>query len=192
MNTRSGTLVSNDMRLEYLESAGNGPQVFMLHGNSSSARTFAPWLESAAAQPFNCKSLSLPGHGLSAQAGAMADYSVPALVRLLVDLVEAEATGSYVLVGHSVGGHLFTQALPQLKRCVGLVLISAPPVAGLTEAFKPDPVGGSLFKPELDAAEIEMLSTALLGGAALSSVAKARLGTDIERADGFVWPSARA
>ena len=181
-----------DGRLEARQSRSDGPLVVMLHGNSSSAATFAPVLAGPLGQRFRLVSLSLPGHGASTPArDPESAYAVPALARLICDVIARWGATRYALVGHSLGGHIFSEALPGLPGAAGLVLISAPPLSlsTLPQAFAPDPVGGALFKGELNDAEVACLVSALLGGAARNEAIAAQLDSDVRRTDIRFRPS---
>ena len=181
-----------DTQLEAQESEGDGPLVFMLHGNSSSAATFAGALASEAGRRFKLVSLSLPGHGASSPARTPdAEYSVPALAGLLREVIAGFGAGSYALVGHSLGGHVFSHALPSLQGAVGLVLISAPPLSAvaLPQAFAPAPASAVLFKGELDEGEVDLLASSLLGRARTNEAIFAQLRRDIGRTDVHFRPA---
>lgn len=167
IRTRSITI--DDVRLELRGSGGYGPTVFLLHGNSSSSRSFDGLLEGTLGRRYALWSIDLPGHGASAPSPRPRDhYSIPGLSRLLGDAIAQLAEGPYALVGHSLGGHVLSHALPRLPGAQALVLISAPPLSlgSLPRAYRPDPVDGAIFKGPLSEPEIERLASALLGPAA--------------------------
>jgi len=95
----------------------------------------------------------LPGHGASSRRG-------PYFLSRLVDILREnlEDYKNYVLVGHSLGGHLAIEALPYLKNCLGLMVFGTPPVKhpiNLEEAFLPDPRMALLFQKNLSVPEME-------------------------------------
>lgn len=178
--------------IEVLTSGGDGPLVFLLHGNSSSAATFAGTLASRVGRRFRLVSISLPGHGESSSARApLSEYAVPALAKLVPEIIARFGAERYALVGHSLGGHVFSEALPELPGAAGLVLISAPPLSmsRLSRAFAPDPVDGALFNAELSDDEVDTLASALLAGAGRDADIAALLRRDIRRADPAFRPA---
>ena len=63
--------------IAFTQSEGAGRAVIFVHGNSSSARTWAPVMTGSFGQRFRCLAFDLPGHGESAPAKNRADYSLP-------------------------------------------------------------------------------------------------------------------
>jgi pimeloyl-ACP methyl ester carboxylesterase len=164
--TRSSDLKIAGRTLRLLDSGGDGRPVLFLHGNSGSARLVAPVFDLLSAGPHRLLALDFPGHGESVPSEDPAsDYSVPGLAEVLVGAVSQLGLGKYVIVGHSLGGHVATTALPKLTGLAGLMLISAPPVnaPSLPQAFAPDPTGGAMFGERLTEAQVESFAAALLG-----------------------------
>lgn len=182
---RTDKLNVDGCRLEVFDSGSTGPLVLMVHGNSSSARSFQRVLESPLGSTFRLVAFSLPGHGQSEAPPAEEAFSLPALSRLVQHLPGQFPDQPYVLVGHSLGGHLFSEALSGLSRARGLVLISAPPLSlpALSRAYKPDPVGGALFKADLGDDDVDSMTSALLGKARQDPAATAVLAADLRRTD---------
>ncbi len=180
------------LELEVLESHGAGPHVFMLHGNSSSAETFRALFESPLGERFKLVALSLPGHGRStASVAPREQYSITNLARISEATITQYGAQEYALVGHSIGGHVFSHALPGLSTARGLILVSAPPISlsVLSQAFKPDPAGGAIFRGELDVKEIEVLARALLGPAGADAALLDGLRRSIKRTDRAFRPA---
>ena len=59
------------------ESAGRGPPVVLIHGNSSSSRVFSRQLDGPLGQRFRLIAVDLPGHGASDDAEDPSAYSLP-------------------------------------------------------------------------------------------------------------------
>ncbi|MCU1693344.1 MAG: alpha/beta hydrolase fold [Frankiales bacterium] len=118
------TVVAGDTRfLLREEGAGtDGVPVLLLHGvpeTSTMWRDVAPAL--AASPGRRVLAPDLPGLGGSAYSGP---YDVPAVVRQLAALVDAEAGGAVDVVGHDWGGSLalgLAGARPDLVRRLGVV-----------------------------------------------------------------------
>lgn len=169
--------------LELFDSEGMGDPVLMVHGNSSSAHTYQPLLESPLANRFRLVAVNLPGHGGSE---LMAHISTPALADLLVELISTLKLDHYFAIGHSIGGHALSHALPQMTGCKGLILVSAPPLSlpVFADAFKPDPVEGALFTAALTEAQVTAMADALLGPQKSNSEDYRMLLSTIRKTDG--------
>lgn len=184
IRTRSITI--DDVRIELRGSSGYGPTVFLVHGNSSSSRSFEGLLAGTLGRRHALWTIDLPGHGASARSPRPREhYSIPGLSRLVGEAITRVAEGPYALVGHSLGGHVLSHALPRLAGAQGLVLLSAPPLAlaSLSRAYRPDPVDGAIFKGALAEPEIERLASALLGPAAARPELHEALGAAIRATD---------
>jgi pimeloyl-ACP methyl ester carboxylesterase len=85
---------------------------------------FSKQLNDSILLQYNLVSLDLPGHGTSLK---LDNYSIPNLLNIILnDLSDFE---NMVLIGHSLGGHLAIQLLPQLKnRCKGIFIFGTPPM----------------------------------------------------------------
>ncbi|TMU56851.1 alpha/beta fold hydrolase [Flagellimonas algicola] len=122
-----------------------------VHGNSQNLHLWDHQLKTSLFDAFNRMAFDLPGHGDSMK---LDNYQIPFLVPILEDIFNN--LGSIVLVGHSLGGHLILQSLPNIANCLGLVLIGTPPLKkplNLNEAFAQDERMGLLFKDQLSPGE---------------------------------------
>lgn len=138
-------LVARDgTTLSYLDVAGDGPVVVLLHGLAGSGRELLPTAQALAGR--RVLVLDQRGHGRSTTRPA--DVSRAAFVSDVVELVEREAAGAVDLVGQSTGGHtamLVAAARPDLVRRLVLLEVDqggATPedVAGLAGFFRSWPV----------------------------------------------------
>ena len=173
------------LKLEVTQSQGNGPDVFLLHGNSSGAHTFNELINSDLENKYNFISINLPGHGKSSLPSDF-ELSIPNLSIIIGKLVTTLAKPGYFLIGHSIGGHILSHAIPALANCAGLILVSAPPVSLSTLAyvFKEDPCNGAIFKNEIAADELDLMVNALLGPAKSSLSCVENLTASIKSTDG--------
>jgi pimeloyl-ACP methyl ester carboxylesterase len=147
--------------IAYLQTPGGGGDddraVVFVHGNSSSARTWLPVLNSSFGQRFRCLALDLPGHGQSAPARDQADYSLPGYASVLTGFAGAAGAVNAVFVGWSLGGQIILEAAPDLPDAAGFFIFGAPPVgsaAQLAEAFRPSPSMNTAFTPSPTESEI--------------------------------------
>jgi pimeloyl-ACP methyl ester carboxylesterase len=110
------------------ESAGQGPPVVLIHGNSSSSRVFSRQLDGRLGQRFRLIAVDLPGHGASDDAKDPSAYSLPGHGRAVRAVVEALDLHEARFVGWSLGGHVALEMAPDLPRARGFVIFGTPPV----------------------------------------------------------------
>jgi pimeloyl-ACP methyl ester carboxylesterase len=124
--------------------------VIFVHGNSQSSNTFEKQL--AALTDARLLALDFPGHGASEKASA---YSIPVLVRSLVEFIESTCQGKYILCGHSLGGHIVLQSLNQLSP-VGVMISGTPPLSKPmnADAFRAHPLFGLLYQGAVTEEEV--------------------------------------
>tara|TARA_R110001606_G_scaffold79262_2_gene183105 strand:- start:879 stop:1670 length:792 start_codon:yes stop_codon:yes gene_type:complete len=121
--------------------------IVFLHGNSSSLKVFGGVLQ---ANQLNHKLLAmdLPGHGSSYRSDdPKNDYSIANYKKEILKVIEEHGTGSILLVGNSLGGHLSIELAGLVKNLAGLLIFGSPPVKSPlnpNEAFLPNE-GLSLF-----------------------------------------------
>lgn len=161
----TGTIRSASIDVELIQSSARSRQVILsCHGNSTSADMFFPLFELALAREYRLISISLPGHGGSEWCQDVAAYSMRNLARLIADIAKSLDAERLILCGHSLGGHLMTEALPRLPQVRALMLISSPPLsqATLPLTFKPDPTQGSLFAREVDDGQVRAFAGSIV------------------------------
>jgi pimeloyl-ACP methyl ester carboxylesterase len=122
------------------ESAGEGPALVLIHGNSSSSRSFSRQLDGPLGRRFRLLAVDLPGHGESDDARDPSAYSLPGHARAVRAVVDALGLHEARLVGWSLGGHVALEMAPDLPQARGLVVFGTPPIAvpaALSIAFRP-------------------------------------------------------
>lgn len=140
--------------LVYGESSGTGRPVVLVHGNSSSSRTWRALMAGSLGEQFRCLALDLPGHGRSKPAADADVYSLPGYADILAGFITATDAEEAVVVGWSLGGHIAIEAAPRLTNVAGFVIFGTPPVATpaqFGEAFLPNPAMNVGFTAEVDA-----------------------------------------
>jgi 2-succinyl-6-hydroxy-2,4-cyclohexadiene-1-carboxylate synthase len=111
----------------YVEQAGEGPALLLLHGFTGAAATWAPHVAAWASQ-FHTIAVDLLGHGASDAPPDPARYSMEHTVGDLAALLDALNVPRAFTLGYSMGGRValhFAAAYP--ARVAGLVLESASP-----------------------------------------------------------------
>jgi pimeloyl-ACP methyl ester carboxylesterase len=156
---QSQTLQIGAQTIAFHQSAGTGPPVLLVHGNSSSGLSFQHQLESPLGQEFRLVAIDLPGHGQSEPAtDPQAAYTLPGYASIVVGVAERLGLKQAVFVGWSLGGHIVLEASGQLSQAAGFMIYGTPPIGfppAMAEAFLPHPAMNYTFKAELSAEEIQ-------------------------------------
>ena len=146
------------------QSEGTGPAALLVHGNSSSSRSFQHQLEGVLGERFRLVAMDLPGHGQSAPASdPQATYTLPGYAGVVVGVAERLGLTEAVFVGWSLGGHILLEASDQLPQAAGFVIFGTPPIGfppAMEEAFLPNPAMGAAFKPDLTEEEMAAFASA--------------------------------
>jgi pimeloyl-ACP methyl ester carboxylesterase len=135
------------------ESAGQGPAVVLIHGNSSSSRAFSRQLEGPLGKQFRLVAVDLPGHGGSEDARDPSAYSLPGHAHAIRAAVDALDLHEARFVGWSLGGHVALEMAPDLPQARGLVIFGAPPLAvpaTMSSAFRLHPAMKFTFQESVD------------------------------------------
>ncbi|RPE42336.1 pimeloyl-ACP methyl ester carboxylesterase [Streptomyces sp. Ag109_O5-1] len=140
--------------IAYRRSSGQGRPVILVHGNSSSSRTWRHLLDGSFGGRHRCLAIDLPGHGASPAARPGSGvYSVPGYATVLAGFAEALDARDAVIVGWSLGGHIALEASPLLPDAAGYAVYGTPPIGGpadLAEAFLPNPAVQTGFTADVD------------------------------------------
>ena len=138
------------------QSAGQGPPVVLIHGNSSSSRVFLRQLEGPLGQCFRLVAVDLPGHGASDNAKDPSAYSLPGHARAVRAALEALGIDQAHFIGWSLGGHVALEMAPDLRDPRGFVIFGTPPLTSgeaMREAFLPNPAMKVTFQESVDSIE---------------------------------------
>lgn len=132
--------------------------VIFIHGNSLSALSFINQFD----LKFPLVALDLPGHGLSDRSEhPEASYCIPGYIKTLKMVINEMNIKEFVLVGHSLGGHVAIEAADELEGLKGLVFFGTPPIGippQMDKMFLPNPLMAFVFQGELKNEEIRSLS----------------------------------
>ncbi|NEO58710.1 MAG: alpha/beta hydrolase [Okeania sp. SIO3B5] len=130
--------------IAYYESSGKGQTIFLIHGNSSSGRSYLHQLQGKLGETYRLIAMDLPGHGLSdVAANPEVTYSLPGYASAVVEVAKALDASNAIFVGWSLGGHILLEASDRLTDAKGIVIFGTPPIANnppnRENAFLPHP-----------------------------------------------------
>ncbi len=137
-------------------SAGQGPAVVLIHGNSSSSQVFSRQLEGPLGRRLRLVAVDLPGHGESADAKDPRAYSLPGHARAVRAVVDALGLHNARFIGWSLGGHIALEMAPDLGEPRGFVIFGTPPLTSggaMSNAFLPNPAMKVTFQKSVDSSE---------------------------------------
>ena len=107
----------------YYDFEGSGPALFMLHGASQDSLSWR-YNINFFAQHYSVYALDLPGHGKSGMTAQGPNRNSADNARYMISVMDALGLETAVLMGHSMGGGIVTQAAALAKsRVKGLVLV---------------------------------------------------------------------
>jgi pimeloyl-ACP methyl ester carboxylesterase len=110
--------------LSFLEAGSpEAPPLVLLHGAFWS-RVWEPVLP-ALGQELHCLALDFPGFGHSEGELEIADASVPALARIVLDAADAWGLDTFAVAGHDIGGGVAQHLAAHSDRVTSLILINA-------------------------------------------------------------------
>ena len=104
------------------QSAGDGPPIVLVHGNSSSSRAFSRQLEGSLGRRRRVVAIDLLGHGRSEDATDAAAYLLPGHALALIAIAGNFGLDQAVFVGWSLGGHILLEAAKDLPRARGFAI----------------------------------------------------------------------
>jgi len=149
----SGHITTSAGKIAYRQSAGTGPTIVLVHGNSASSKAFARQLDGTLGRTYRVIAYDLPGHGKSDDAADPAKtYTMPGYARVLREVAAQLGADDAVFVGWSLGGHIVLEAAPDLPDAKGFAIFGTPPLAfppAMEQAFLPTPAMAFTFAPEL-------------------------------------------
>lgn len=134
---KTGFLDANGVRFACLE-CGEGPLVLCLHGFPDTARGYEPLLVRLAQAGFRAVAPFMRGYAPSGLASD-GDYSVPALARDVLALIDALGEESADVIGHDWGAYAAYCAANldgDARRIRRLVLMGVPHIGGATNSLR--------------------------------------------------------
>ena len=128
-----------EIKISYIEKNPDKEKtILFVHGNSLSSKSFIEQFQSEKFKDLRLIALDLPGHGDSEK---LNNYNIPVLASYLSGFVKKLALKDFILVGHSLGGHIVSHTLKELDP-KAIVLIANTPIAtqaDIPNLFLPHP-----------------------------------------------------
>ncbi len=103
--TEKEKIQHGNMVWDIMRTKNDGEEIIFLHGNSSSYNSFMPLFESSLAERYQLIAINLPGHGETSL--PLGDHiTIPEIANMASELILHITKGRYLVVGHSLGGHV--------------------------------------------------------------------------------------
>ncbi len=173
------TIFCNTIQISYLDNEiESNTTILFVHGNSLNSEVFNGQFKDKILNNHRLVAMDLPGHG---QSEWRKEYSIRQMSNDIIALCKKLKLTSFILVGHSLGGHLIIQSVPKIEGCIGLFLIGTPPVKiplNMNEAFMPHPVISLLFKGKLTVEETNTFAESLSTHQNRTLITNSITGTD--------------
>jgi pimeloyl-ACP methyl ester carboxylesterase len=130
--------------------------IVFIHGNSLSSKTFEYQFNQIDSIPL--LAIDLPGHGESEPAlYPEKSYSLPEFSKAIMHILKDLKVENYILVGHSLGGHLAIETIEELPSAKGIFIFGTPPLGmppQMEKMFLPNPLAALLFQENIKDEEI--------------------------------------
>lgn len=156
-------IVVNGNEISVFSNRRDNPAIIFLHGNSLSSASFVKQFDSEKLNKFHLVGIDFTGHGKSHWSEKPEkDYNLFHFRDVVVEVIANLKIESFILAGHSLGGHVAMECLPYLNNCKGLVIWGAPPVKlplDLSPVFLPNPLQHLLFTKTLSESDISALAS---------------------------------
>ncbi|WP_299441575.1 alpha/beta hydrolase [uncultured Aquimarina sp.] len=140
----------------------NTKTILFMHGNSLNKECFANQLDDNTLSKYRLVAFDISGHGESSK---IDNYSILRLKTIILEFIKIQNLDNFIIVGHSLGGHLGIQTLPAISdKCKGIFVFGTPPLKeslNINEAFLPNENIPFLLQRNLQPNEIDSLSKAI-------------------------------
>jgi len=128
------SLTTSFAKIAVRDSAGDGPVILLIHGNSSCKEVFRHQFDSPRAKRFRLLAMDLPGHGESENAPDPATaYTISGYARAAVEVLRQMGAEHAVIFGWSLGGHVALDMISRFPGLLGVMISGTPPVPGSME-----------------------------------------------------------
>ena len=102
------------------------------------------------------------GFGDSDHSDNVDDYSITSLKESVQDFIQQKGLHDYILVGHSLGGHVIHQLCNELEGCKGIISIGAPPISlppDIGKIYLPTAPVGVMFQKDFTEEDLEQVTS---------------------------------
>jgi pimeloyl-ACP methyl ester carboxylesterase len=143
--------------LTYLDFQSDKPHaIIFIHGNSHSKMSFLNQLNDQKFSQYRLIAIDLPGHGDS---DTLAGYTLIQMADTLANLIFDLNLIDFIVVGHSLGGHVATQLLNRVSP-KALALFGTPPLEKplSMEGFLPNPLATPLALEQTSISDLNLLA----------------------------------
>ncbi len=168
------------------DAPGGQIPLVMIHANSVCKETFHFQIEALAGKR-RIIAVDLPGHGQSSDAtDPLRTYNFNGYADAVREIIQALDVDHFVLLGHSLGGHVALELMRLLpEKTAGTMIFGTPPIPpgpeGAALGFVPNPEFAYTGKETLTEQEIDMVVALALG---MDAVHDAFWKTAVRRTDG--------
>lgn len=152
--------IINGLNISYTEvNSEKNPAILFIHGNSHAENSFRDQAGSELLQDYRLLFINLPGHGKSDSAE---HYSLPLFAEIIHQLTKELQLKDFMLVGHSLGGHVALHSLSHLNPSA-VMIYGTPPLSKPLDisGFLPNPQARALGQEICTAEDLEDFFTAL-------------------------------
>jgi pimeloyl-ACP methyl ester carboxylesterase len=148
------------------ETTADGPDLLMIHGNSSSGAVFRNQLSGALGERFRIIAPDLPGHGKSGNAtDPDRTYNMVGYADAMTEVLNILGVKRVAIFGWSLGGHIALEMIDRFPGISGIMITGTPPVSAsqLGEGFIPSPHMGLAGKEDFTAEDVENYARSTCG-----------------------------
>lgn len=143
----------------YYSGKTNDPTVVFIHGNSLSSKTYSKQLENL---NIPMVAIDLPGHGESDRFTEYENkYCLPGYINSVKEVIQAVNLKEYILIGHSLGGHIAIEASEELNGTKGIMIFGTPAIGippEMAKMFLPNPLMNHFFSPQISPPDANALA----------------------------------
>ena len=158
--------IQNFKDIHFTISGEGSKYIVFLHGNSLSSEAFKYQFQDVQLNKYKLLAIDFPGHGKSGWSeNKEKDYSLFGFRDAVVEIIQDLKIEDFIFAGHSLGGHVAIECLPQCKKCKGIMVWGTPPVTlplDTSQLFLPNPDMDLLFKLDLSEEELAKLGKIIL------------------------------
>lgn len=155
-------------RIAFYDNRTDATTIVMLHANSVCKESFSPQISSLSGN-YRTIALDLPGHGQSSDAtDPRRSYRMGGYADVVSELLSGLGVTRYVLIGHSLGGHVALELLARDETSIaGVAIFGTPPIEnsidGLIAGFVPSPEMAYTGSPVITEEQVRMIARMALG-----------------------------